>query len=387
MAKKMQFTPASKPLMTILNDIENVINGGLDLQPKYQRGYVWSNEFKYKLIYSLIKGYPIGSISLRELNERNIKGASTEVVDGQQRLTTLKDFINNDLIIKGEFSYRIVSELKETIQLICNDDPQGKKLINKLNNKKSFSLKFKDLPIAIQRTLLSYPLATISISNSDENEITEYFNFLQNQEILRAGEIINSIPQTILEKYLLELKDKEALLNILGFSDTRKEFEKLFYSIIGLFDKAINFGTTDKEIQNYVANKKNDLESNALLKTKKMIENLNLIINLNIGKTFNANKRFIKLLLLLAGFNYIDFTENLLVKLKKLDKINNMLSSFNSAQKGIVEKTFEGFKDFEVEEYRLIALFTKGAQTYNNAKSRCKDLADKINFDPKIIVD
>ncbi len=385
MAKKMQFSPATKPLLTILNDIRNISNGGLDLQPPYQRQFVWSNDFKNKLIYSLIKGYPIGSISLRELNEKNVKGASSEVVDGQQRLTTIRDFVTDNYHIKGEISRKIVAEIKDTIENLRLKDTKSEKLLKKLNNKSGFTLKYSDFPQDVCDNIVAYPLAIMSISNSSEEEITEYFNFLQNQEILRAGEIINSMPSTTLEKYLLKITNKEKLLEILGYSDNRKEFDKLFYSIIGLFDDKISFGTTDKDIQNYVAEKKEELQGDALYKTIKMIENLNLIIQLDSVKIFKANKRLIKLLMLLAGFNSIDFTDNLLLKLKKLNQINNMISSFNSAKKGIVEETFIRFNKEEIEDYRLIALFTKGAQTYNNAKKRCEELANKINYDSKII--
>ena len=57
MNKRMQFAPGTTPLLTVINNIRNVSNGGLDLQPNYQRGFVWGPEFKNKLIYSVIKKY------------------------------------------------------------------------------------------------------------------------------------------------------------------------------------------------------------------------------------------------------------------------------------------------------------------------------------------
>ena len=89
MLEQMRFSNSSIPVTTVLNDINTVAFGGLDLQPSYQRGYVWKDDFKDKLIYSVIKNYPTGNISVRVLNAPNAKGARSEVVDGQQRLTTL----------------------------------------------------------------------------------------------------------------------------------------------------------------------------------------------------------------------------------------------------------------------------------------------------------
>lgn len=384
MNKRMQFTPGTTPLLTAMNNIRNVNNGGLDLQPDYQRGFIWSSEFKNKLIYSVIKKYPIGSISIRELNSKNSKGALQEVVDGQQRLTTLYNFIYNEYRISGEMAKAIASDICDYLK----DSDDDKKLIvlrKKLNNKGGFTLKYNDLPEIIKDNIQAYPLATVNISYASEEEIAEYFRFLQNQEVLRAGEIINSIPDTHLQKYLDKVQDIDKLMDILGYSNNRKEFDKLFYSIIGLYDKQINFGTTNKCIKEYVFNKKTDLEGNALTQTLKMINNLNKV--LSVDCKFKANKRFIKMLLLLAGFEAIDFNDNLDIKLKKLDKINNMLSSFNSAERDVVNKTFVGFSDKEIEEYRLIALFNKCAQTYRITEERIFSLADKIINEKKISVE
>lgn len=383
MNKRMQFTPGTTPLLTAMNNIKNANNGGLDLQPDYQRGFIWSPEFKNKLIYSVIKKYPIGSISIRELNSKNSKGALQEVVDGQQRLTTIYNFIYNEYRISGEMAKAIALDICDYLK-DNNDDKKLIALRKKLNNKGGFTLKYNDLPEIIKDNIQAYPLATVNISYSSEEEISEYFRFLQNQEVLRAGEIINSIPETHLQKYLDKVQNIDKLMDILGYSNNRKEFDKLFYSIIGLYDKQINFGTTNKCIKEYVFNKKTDLEGDALTQTLKMINNLNKV--LDIECKFKANKRFIKMLLLLAGFEAIDFNDNLDIKLKKLDKINNMLSSFNSAERDIVNKTFVGFSDKEIEEYRLIALFNKGAQTYRITQERIFSLADKIHNEKKISI-
>ena len=108
MDERMTFTNASIPILNILNNINTMQFGGLDLQPDYQRGYIWKTDFKDKLIYSIIKRYPTGSISVRSLNTPNSKGAKEEVVDGQQRLTTIKNFVSNEYTIRSEWSRKII---------------------------------------------------------------------------------------------------------------------------------------------------------------------------------------------------------------------------------------------------------------------------------------
>ena len=41
----MSFSYDSRPIQTLLNQIRNINKPeGVDLQPEYQRGYIWSNE-------------------------------------------------------------------------------------------------------------------------------------------------------------------------------------------------------------------------------------------------------------------------------------------------------------------------------------------------------
>lgn len=57
--------------------------------PKYQRGAVWNKTQKDKLIDSMNKGYPFGSILLYENDNRR------QIIDGLQRSTTIIEFVKN----------------------------------------------------------------------------------------------------------------------------------------------------------------------------------------------------------------------------------------------------------------------------------------------------
>lgn len=379
MAQRMNFSVSSTPIASILNSIKTVAFGGLDLQPIYQRGYIWKNDFKDKLIYSIIKAYPIGNISVRVLgkDETNAKGAKTEVVDGQQRLTTIRDFIVGDYNIKSEWSRKIILEIKEYFDNAKVSDDKLNKLVKKLNNKGHILLKFKDLPEIIQGNINNYNISMSYIADASEMQIREYFRFLQNQERLRAGEIINSMPPTALEEYLNLINDKDVFLDIIGFADDRKEFDKLFYSIIGLFDEKISFGTTDKSIQDYAVNAK-DITI-GLTNTNNMIEQINIITTQNKSILPTTRKRFIKFLLLLAGFNLVDFRVDCEKKLKELYKIDNSFSAFFSAKANVVENEYIGYNDKVIDEFRFIALITKGGHSLLRVKNRMEMLAYYVN--------
>ena len=111
---RIKFNNESLPIATILRRIdafkEQIGNDRLDLRPVYQRGAVWNPDFKEKLIFSILSRYPIGSIIIRNLESRNSRGADTEVVDGQQRLTAIYEFKNGAFKLNELLSKRIISE-------------------------------------------------------------------------------------------------------------------------------------------------------------------------------------------------------------------------------------------------------------------------------------
>lgn len=377
MLEVMNFSNASIPVTSVLNSIETVNFGGLDLQPSYQRGYIWKEDFKDKLIYSIIKGYPTGNISVRVLNTPNAKGARSEVVDGQQRLTTIRDFVLNNYVIKSEWSKNIIRVIKDYYENAKVNDDTVNRLVAKLSNKGNVRLKYSDLPKIIQGNINSYNIPMTYIADSTEHLIREYFRFLQNQERLRAGEIINSMPATNLETFLESISHKNLLLDLIGFSDDRAEFDKIFYSIIGLFDGKLSFGAADKTIQEYAA--KAATPTNGYERAIRMVEQINSIISDGTISLQNSRKRFLKYLLLLAGLGYVDFSHNTKEKLVQLKNIDDRLSVFFSAKANVVEECFIGYSNDVIEEMRYIALLTKGGHSLARVENRMQILAYYVN--------
>ena len=357
--RRINFNPAPMPLATIIGNIKNVNRGGLDLQPEYQRDYVWNQDFKEKLIYSLIKRYPIGNISIRNLEELNDKGARSEVVDGQQRLTTILNFVTgnkenqyNKFKIGNEYARKIINEIIEYMGEY--EDNKLNKLKKKIENKGNISIKYDDLPDIIKSDIDTYPLSISYISNATTKQISEYFRFLQNQEALRAGEIMKSFPHTFLEKYLDKISDKQKLLKVLNYEDKRLEFDKLFYSIIGLFDRQIPFGSQDKNIKKYVFEKQTELNSDVEKYVDNMVNNLNKIVEIeNYTNNFIPTKRYLKLLLLLTAYNNINFddAQSILIKLGYIDK---RLAKFSSIYENSLLSAFNNNTDL-ISEYRKYA--------------------------------
>lgn len=88
--------------------IQWIKSGALNFGAEYQRDYVWGHQEQQTFLRVLISGFPIGSVALAKAPDWDICGGPyIEVVDGKQRLTTLKLFINNEIpiVIGGEEIY------------------------------------------------------------------------------------------------------------------------------------------------------------------------------------------------------------------------------------------------------------------------------------------
>ncbi len=73
------------------------MNGKLTIQPEYQRNYIYADGKKdVAVIESVLKGYPIGLIYF------NKNGEQLEVLDGQQRITSLGRFVTSKFAIRQD---------------------------------------------------------------------------------------------------------------------------------------------------------------------------------------------------------------------------------------------------------------------------------------------
>jgi uncharacterized protein with ParB-like and HNH nuclease domain len=79
--------------------VERLVNafdsGHLLRNPEYQRGEAWSETQKATFIDSLFRAYPVPALFLHVVESAGLEDAPAkkfEIVDGQQRLTALRDF-------------------------------------------------------------------------------------------------------------------------------------------------------------------------------------------------------------------------------------------------------------------------------------------------------
>jgi hypothetical protein len=143
----MKTTSTQLPIFSIKQRKEKI-----DPKPAFQRNAVWPLEKKQLLIDSLLRGYDIPKIYLRMLN--NNEKYESEVVDGQQRLRTIWEFLENSFPLG-----------RESIDFEEMDDLDGKY--------------YEDLSSAQKDLILSFSLSISEIRDASESQVRELFLRLQ----------------------------------------------------------------------------------------------------------------------------------------------------------------------------------------------------------------
>lgn len=93
--------------------------GQLTIQPEYQRNYIYADGKKdVAVIESVLKGYPLGLLYFNK-----VENGRLEVLDGQQRITSLGRFIKNKFAVQQNGMEQIFDGLnKEKQQKILNTE-------------------------------------------------------------------------------------------------------------------------------------------------------------------------------------------------------------------------------------------------------------------------
>lgn len=138
MSKQIRPSVTNPPISTVIKEISD---GLLVLAPDFQRKFVWTQTHQEEFIDTILNGLPFPEIYVAA-GEIDIQAMTTsrQVIDGQQRLTTIRNYISG----------------------IESD---------KLTKVKPY----KKLPDDAKREFLSYEIVVRDLGNIDEQTIREVF--------------------------------------------------------------------------------------------------------------------------------------------------------------------------------------------------------------------
>lgn len=82
---------------TIADIYEKIDTNRLDLSPDFQRKFVWTQEHQEEFLDTILHGFPFPEIYVCQgITDTKKLRTTQKVIDGQQRLTTIKNYIEND---------------------------------------------------------------------------------------------------------------------------------------------------------------------------------------------------------------------------------------------------------------------------------------------------
>jgi len=128
-----------------------------DLQPDFQRSKVWDSTKERKLLDTIYKGWDIPKVYLNVIDEENF-----EVIDGQQRLTAIFKFYDDDLALPS-------------------------------NTEKVGGLTYQQLEDRVKDKFDDYEIDLVLISDATEEEIRDLFLRLQLSVPTNTAERLNAI--------------------------------------------------------------------------------------------------------------------------------------------------------------------------------------------------
>lgn len=190
-------TPTIQSLYQVWKD------GDLIIDPVFQRNYVWNNKKASNLVESILLNIPLPIIFTASTGDKE------EVIDGQQRLTSIFAFID------GHFADGTKFKLAKNLKIL-GEEIGGKS--------------FAQLEKHYQNTIKKYPLFMVSISEDSQEEVKfEMFERLNtNITPLNAQELRNCLYRgayNSLLKIMAQDKDFQYILNKPTFKNRMQDVE------------------------------------------------------------------------------------------------------------------------------------------------------------------
>ncbi|MGI0480545.1 DUF262 domain-containing protein [Geminocystis sp. CENA526] len=235
---------------TIADIYQNIESGKLILKPDFQRKFVWTHDHQEEFIDTILKGYPFPEIYVcqGEIDTQKLRTIEY-VIDGQQRLTTIKKYI----------------------------DGEHEKPLKKIS-------KYQDLIEEEKRKFLSYQMVVRDIGEVSEQDIREVFRRINLTKFkLEDVEIHNAIYNG---EFIQTAKDILHNINLSEFpvfyeSEFTRMADLHFILLVMSTIEEGGYFSQDKEIETYIVQfndeykNKNHIKA-LLIKTFAIIQDLKL---------------------------------------------------------------------------------------------------------------
>lgn len=202
--------------------VRRIRHDELDLQPDFQRGEIWDVKRRRRLIDTILREWYVPAVHVVQEDDREL------VLDGQQRLATIRDFFDDKFTVDGS-TEPVSPEISSYDGLL-----------------------FSQLPERTQRSLRRFPLPVIYLREHDPGEPNELFFRLNQSYNLTPPEKRNALHGAARNqvKDLVREMEKKGLLNrdVIGFDNKRLAYD----DIVARTCVAVERNTIRRHINNNV---------------------------------------------------------------------------------------------------------------------------------------
>ena len=276
----LEKTRIVKQTWSIIEIYQKINDKKLILDPEYQRNVIWDTEKKTSFIESLYMGIVIPPIYVVEIpNDDILVGSRYEVVDGKQRLSTIRSFIGNELVLKNKnleyyadlFGEKKFSEIKEAntkettemlssvldVYVITANSPEFTKydIFSRLN-KGSEKLRVNEIRKAVYHSELTKTIDEFVKNNQEKEEYKEIFTINDRKRYEDYGRFYKSIAFYIRSNIQDEIVERYNSRPREIINDVLQEFQNKMYSEItnevinDILDKTIKMLILFKDFKN-----------------------------------------------------------------------------------------------------------------------------------------
>lgn len=237
--------------------------------PDYQREMAWDDDRQSKFIESVMLGLPIPYIFVADISESE-DVARLEIIDGTQRIRTLKRFIHNELKLNN---------------------------LEKLAALNGFA--FKDLPLSRQRRFNRTTIRMIQLTAEADEEIRrdlfERINSgsieLNEMEKRRGGQ-----PGKFLD-LIEELSKNKEFRDLCSFTETEinkkdpQEFVLRFFAFLNNYQNYSDYGRKVHEFLDSYLKQENDSESLDIETMRKEFDGMLKFVKQNFPDAFHIYRK------------------------------------------------------------------------------------------------
>lgn len=324
MAKQIPAQPDKKTISDLIGKIQR---NELILQPEFQRGFVWTSSHMENFIKTILDGYPFPEIYISQKGiDLNTLSTQNVVVDGQQRLTTIKRYIEGS----WDFEKRIS--------------------------------KYKELSDDEQREFLNYDVTIRDLKDVSAETIIEIFKRINSTNFtLTAIEINNALYNgefiTCAKEILRIINEKELKVPIFSESELTRMADLHFILLVMATLEEGGYFTQDKEVEKYIAKYNNEFPNFEMAKTTISETIINILTSdLELDSIWFRKSNFFTLVceISISHNNIVDIIEKLntaetnIIENKTSDKSTNEFAKYyasmyvgtNSRQARVIRSEF-----------------------------------------------